>query len=217
MNPTINWVFRAKIAQRLIRFRYEASLPKKLSVKDNRMSKIDCTVRFCPTCQAETKRNPCGACRPCKARRTAKYRASHPEKVKAGIDAWRIENKTKANASSTSWAAANPEKVLASSAAWKKSNKQAVHIHNQNRRARKRASGGSLSKGLSEKLFTLQRGKCACCKQPLGNDYHLDHIVPLALGGTNTDDNMQLLRQRCNNQKGAKHPVDFMQSRGFLL
>jgi 5-methylcytosine-specific restriction endonuclease McrA len=51
----------------------------------------------------------------------------------------------------------------------------------------------------------------------LGDNYHLDHIVPLAIGGTNTDDNIQLLRQKCNQQKSAKHPIDFMQSRGFLL
>lgn len=42
-------------------------------------------------------------------------------------------------------------------------------------------------------------------------------IVPLALGGTNTDGNMQLLRSTCNQKKHAKHPVDFMQQRGFLL
>jgi 5-methylcytosine-specific restriction endonuclease McrA len=45
----------------------------------------------------------------------------------------------------------------------------------------------------------------------------MDHIIPLALGGTNTDDNIQLLRAKCNKQKGAKHPIDFMQQRGFLL
>lgn len=41
--------------------------------------------------------------------------------------------------------------------------------------------------------------------------------MPLALGGANEDWNIQLLRQRCNNQKKAKHPVDFMQSKGYLL
>lgn len=46
---------------------------------------------------------------------------------------------------------------------------------------------------------------------------HLDHIVPVAMGGPNIDENIQLLRQRCNNQKHSKHPVDFMQQRGFLL
>lgn len=45
----------------------------------------------------------------------------------------------------------------------------------------------------------------------------MDHIMPLALGGTNTDDNIQLLCPTCNRSKHAKHPVDFMQQRGFLL
>lgn len=45
----------------------------------------------------------------------------------------------------------------------------------------------------------------------------MDHIVPLALGGSNTDGNIQLLRATCNQQKHAKHPVVFMQERGFLL
>lgn len=79
------------------------------------------------------------------------------------------------------------------------------------------ATGQRLSKGLREKLMASQRGLCVCCGEILGENAHLDHIMPIALGGSNTDDNMQLLRQRCNNQKHAKHPVDFMQSRGFLL
>lgn len=45
----------------------------------------------------------------------------------------------------------------------------------------------------------------------------MDHILPLALGGTNVDENIQLLRKRCNLQKCAMHPVDFMQSKGRLL
>jgi len=90
-------------------------------------------------------------------------------------------------------------------------------IVQQNRRARKKYNGGRLSKGLSNKLYKLQRGKCACCGKSLGDDYHLDHRMPLALGGVNEDLNMQLLRSKCNREKHAKHPIDFMQSRGFLL
>jgi 5-methylcytosine-specific restriction endonuclease McrA len=74
-----------------------------------------------------------------------------------------------------------------------------------------------LSKDISQKLFKIQNGLCACCRKPLGDNFHLDHIMPMALGGSNTDDNIQLLRSRCNQQKHAKHPVDFMQERGFLL
>ena len=68
------------------------------------------------------------------------------------------------------------------------------------------------------KVKLLRRKLCACgCGQPLGEKYELDHRMPIALGGENTDDNMQLLTRTCNRQKHAKHPVEFMKSRGFLL
>lgn len=47
--------------------------------------------------------------------------------------------------------------------------------------------------------------------------YHVDHIQPLALGGSNDKTNLQLLCPTCNTKKSAKHPIDFMQSRGLLL
>jgi len=142
------------------------------------------------------------------------WRAANPEKVKAIYAKHIAKNPGRWIA----YRAANPEKTKAFYAAWAKANPEAVRIKSHNRRARKFKAGGKLSKGLAERLFKLQRGKCACgCKQPLGIDYHLDHRMPLALGGSNTDDNIQLLRAICNLQKNAKHPIEFMQQRGFLL
>lgn len=112
---------------------------------------------------------------------------------------------------------ANSEKVKATRAKWAEANREQLRTLRHNYRARKSANGGKLSKDIADRLFVLQRGKCACCGLPLGTDYHLDHIMPLALGGSNTDDNIQLLRSSCNHQKRAKHPVEFMQQRGFLL
>ena len=68
-----------------------------------------------------------------------------------------------------------------------------------------------------QKCIDYKGGKCVCCGHPLSDNYHLDHIVPIALGGANEDWNIQLLRGECNLQKHAKHPVNFMQSKGFLL
>jgi len=90
-------------------------------------------------------------------------------------------------------------------------------LSEQKRRARARMAGGILSRDILTRLYRLQRGKCACCGLPLGSRYELDHISPLAKGGQHSDNNMQLLRKRCNQEKSAKHPVDFMRSRGFLL
>lgn len=126
-------------------------------------------------------------------------------------------NKEKAKARYEKWNALNPGVAVSRAATWNSSHPEVRKQLTQNRRAQIRCAGGKLSKGIVSKLFKLQKGKCPCCKQVLGDNYHLDHIIPLYLGGSNTDDNMQLLRQRCNNQKNKKHPIDFMQSRGFLL
>jgi hypothetical protein len=115
------------------------------------------------------------------------------------------------------WVANNPEKVKRIKRAWYLRNKAAARVRRNNRRAKIRALGGAVSKDLVQRLFKLQRGKCACCRRPLGKNYHMDHIEPIARGGDNSDNNIQLLRAKCNLQKGAKHPVDFMQQRGFLL
>jgi 5-methylcytosine-specific restriction endonuclease McrA len=113
----------------------------------------------------------------------------------------------------------NAEKMKAWRDAWRLANPENTAIASNNRRSRKLSSAGRghLSSGLTLKLYELQQGKCPCCGDLLGSDYHLDHIMPLALGGSNTDENMQLLRRRCNSQKHSKHPIDFMQERGFLL
>jgi len=159
---------------------------------------------------------------------SAAYRAANPEKAKESYSAWKAanpegskkryaDNPEKQRAYAVAYRAANPEKVKAGQAAWYAAHSGAWRVHNQNRRARKLENGGTLSKGLSAKLFKLQKGKCPCCKQPLGDDFHLDHIEPIARGGSNTDNNIQLLRAGCNLQKSAKDPIQFMQQRGFLL
>lgn len=160
----------------------------------------------------------------------AKERQENPVKLRARYTAWAAANPEKKRANYAAWVAANREKrakdlavyrqknadrVAANRAEWNAKNRERVRVHKMNRRLRE--LGGQLSPDLPKRLYKLQRGKCACCGEPLGDSYHLDHILPLALGGTNTDDNIQLLRPKCNFEKHAKHPVDFMRSRGRLL
>jgi len=142
---------------------------------------------------------------------------SNKEKALATRAAWRSANKDRAMVAAKAWQSNNRDKVRAAVKKWQKLNPDAAKAISQNRRAREKQAVGRLSSGLSKKLFALQKGKCACCKKSLGSDYHMDHIMPLALGGTNTDDNIQLLTAKCNNQKYKKHPVDFMQESGYLL
>ena len=142
------------------------------------------------------------------------------------------DNRTRMNEYNKAWADANRDRNLEFKARYRDKNRDCIRQKSReysaahpeigrnsvlNYRARKAAASGRLSNGLGNRLMSIQKGKCACCRKPISNGYHMDHIMPLKLGGTNTDDNIQLLCQTCNLQKSARHPVDFMQSKGFLI
>jgi hypothetical protein len=193
-----------------------------------------------PLAERERPCRKCGAlftgfrapCPPCKKAVAKARREATPDQVKVRKERWRKANSEKERARQVKRYADNPQRVKdmvrryreenpeASKARLikhKQENREAYRTYGSNRRAREAALPGKLSPDLGAKLFRLQQGKCACCRLPLGDDYQLDHILPVALGGANVDRNIQLLRRRCNLKKSAKHPVDYMQSLGLLL
>lgn len=68
---------------------------------------------------------------------------------------------------------------------------------------------GKLSNGIINELLIRQKCRCAYCHTDITEDRHVDHIVPTAMGGPNTDDNVQLLCPACNIAKGDTHPLLF--------
>ena len=166
-------------------------------------------IKSCSKCNKE---KPIGAFN----KKTASKDGMQPRCKQCQAD-WQSSNPEKARANTAKWRALNLELYKSLVAARRAANRGSYRAYEQNRRARMLAIGGKLSVGLAVKLFQLQQGKCPCCALPLGDNYHLDHKMPLGLGGAHSDENMQLLRQQCNNEKHVKHPVAFMQSRGFLL
>lgn len=54
----------------------------------------------------------------------------------------------------------------------------------------------------SVRLFVWQRDDGKCVKCGSRESLEFDHIIPVALGGSNTDRNIQLLCERCNREKG---------------
>jgi len=134
------------------------------------------------------------------------YRAATADKKKLADQAYRESNREKVRARHRTWTAANIDKERVRCRA-----KQAT------RRVLTISAGGKHTAKDIKALFTLQKGRCICCRESLKSGYHVDHIYPIINGGANGKNDIQLLCPTCNLSKGAKHPIDFMQSRGFLL
>jgi 5-methylcytosine-specific restriction endonuclease McrA len=96
-------------------------------------------------------------------------------------------------------------------------NRVSVLAKNANQRARKRNAPGRYTAADVNHMITMQKSCCAVCRTRLSGNYHVDHIVALANGGTNDKTNLQILCPQCNMSKSARDPVEFMQSRGYLL
>ena len=169
-----------------------------------------------------------GDCKECARIRSRAYNSANREKVREKHAIYYKNNIEKRK----KYIQENREKILEQLKEYYKSHKDSkieytkrhkeenrikYRLYENTRRSRKANSDGSLSQNIAAKLMLLQQNKCAICKKQLGNDYHIDHIMPLSLGGANTDDNVQLLHSSCNLKKHKKHPIDYMQSIGFLL
>lgn len=78
-----------------------------------------------------------------------------------------------------------------------------------NRRAREALAGGRHTAKDIELQLRSQKGMCWWCGEPLGDDYHIDHRIPLDKGGSNDARNIVLTHEKCNLSKGAKLPWEY--------
>jgi 5-methylcytosine-specific restriction endonuclease McrA len=76
--------------------------------------------------------------------------------------------------------------------------------HERRRRARKRGRPGRASPRVESMLFAAQKGLCWWCKVPLILvEVHVDHVLPLGMGGLHDDANLALSCAPCNLERGG--------------
>ena len=133
----------------------------------------------------------------------AKYRVENPEKTKANSAQWYAKNAEKVIAASAAYQAAHPEKKREWAARY-----QAKHpeVHRANQRARTQRKRDQWVEDVDRTLvWERDGGICHICKEPAdANDWHPDHVIPLALGGEHSYANTAVSHPACNFRKGAR-------------
>lgn len=99
--------------------------------------------------------------------------------------------------------AKDPDKIRQMKTDWKKANPDRVLDHDHTRRARRR--GTQVEPVSRRAVWERDGGICHICLDPVAfEEMHLDHVMPLAKGGTHTYDNVAPTHASCNLHKAAK-------------
>lgn len=103
----------------------------------------------------------------------------------------------------------NRDKVLQTKAEYRNKNRDKIYSGIHARRVKLRGSGGKYTAAEWGAMKVSFDHRCACCRENL--KLTVDHVIPVAHGGTNTIDNIQPLCLTCNIRKGVKH-TDYRQA-----
>jgi 5-methylcytosine-specific restriction endonuclease McrA len=152
------------------------------------------------------------------------WQRNNPEKAREHGDKWRAKNAEKVKeyasvARKRHWQKVKSDPVLLEKDRLRKREfarkYQALHpgISTEKhhvRKARKHGGGGTYTTAEWKKLCEHYGNICLCCGEhkPLT----IDHVVPLALGGSNSIDNLQPLCGTCNCAKGTR-TIDYRPDR----
>lgn len=158
----------------------------------------------CRKCDAAAARERWRSDPKAKARDRA-YRAARREQIRA-YDRMRAKrDRSKKRVIIDRWIRRNPDRHA-----------ELCRVKAHRRRARERGAVGTFSADDISRITKAQRNRCALCKKK-SRRLTVDHIMPLARGGTNWPHNLQMACLQCNRKKNAKDPIAFMRERGALL
>jgi 5-methylcytosine-specific restriction endonuclease McrA len=139
-----------------------------------------------------------------------KYYEDNKTKIIENIKKWRKLNLEKVKQYRDKWSKENADIFLDIRKRYRDSNPEKMRELSSRRRGRLSKAEGSHTADDIRRIFESQNFMCPGCDKDLKNEgYHVDHIMPLFLGGSNWPWNLQILCRSCNSSKGAKHPEDW--------
>lgn len=132
-----------------------------------------------------------------------RYRAAHADELRARARRNRAAKPEMYVAHSRAWRDRHPERNRAAQRLWRDLNPEAVLEMNARRRARIR--GAIVGKVDYARILERDGLVCHLCRGAVEKaTLSYDHVVPLSLGGSHTEDNIKVAHRSCNYSKGAR-------------
>ncbi len=152
------------------------------------------------------------------AQRRRELYAINCERERMRQKAWRAANKDYLSAKQYAWSRSpagkraqakyhkrNKARRLAANKAWRAANRERRRVvwkvYHAARQARKSEAPGCCSKDQWLARWNYFGGRCWMCSADADS---IDHVIPLARGGTNWPSNLRPACRRCNSAKGAR-------------
>lgn len=141
--------------------------------------------------------------------RLAKYHAEHPEANRAAVARYVETHKEQRKEDHLRWRTANPEKLAENNRLYALANPDSIRAKLVRRRAKIAAAPANdftAEQWAAKKDYYNNR--CAYCmaQEPL----QIEHMIPIARGGSNTDDNIVPACGPCNRRKWTSTPLEFL-------
>lgn len=216
---------------------YEPLQWRQIRLIARKEGRITYNGKTCETCGSDIRAALDGRCWPCHQERHKQWRNENAAHVSQRMREWQENNKdrvreyrkeyfpayyaknrTKLLEKEREYRKANPHILKKAQDKYREKNRELLLAKNANRRARRIGIDGHHTFADRAALLAAQGHRCANCNADLRRvKKHLDHIMPLALGGSNDKRNIQYLCEPCNLAKAAKDPIAFARQHGRLL
>ncbi len=133
-------------------------------------------------------------------------RAQNPgdRKGESGPDYYQ-KNRTRILYNQRNYEAKNPDKRAERGRRWRLEHSAEVRL--QVHKYRTKTKGVQISK---EEIYNWFTRICGICKEPITENFEIDHIIPLSRGGLHEVLNLQLAHPHCNRVKHNKLPSELL-------
>lgn len=129
---------------------------------------------------------------------------------------WRRANPIKNATKQRNWKKRHPEVYKAINLREHQKNRERYKIYHRINQRKRRAGYGEHTEEDINRMYQNQHGKCYYCGKKVGISYHVDHVIPVSRGGSNSPDNLVIACAHCNRTKSFRMPHEWIDG-GHLL